>query len=114
MNANIVLSVKGRKVFFNPHAAILKWRICFPIERIEIKNEHYITSVCYVPRIYQQAMPIEVECDKWYLPTCDRVVLPLMNNIFITNQIHDALFNDCHSVISVPSERIKQFIKDRS
>lgn len=114
MYANIVLSVKGRKVFFNPRAPFLKWKIYFPIERIEIKcdNSHHFESVSYVPQIYQKSMYIEVESDIWNLPKCDKVVLPLMNNIFLSYQIHDALFSDCHSVISVPQARIEQFIKN--
>lgn len=112
MNANIVLSVKGRKVLFNPHAALLKWKILFPIERIEIKceNSHHFECVGYVPATYQKEMYIVVECDKWDLPTCEKVVLPLMNDIPLTYQIHDTLFNDCHTVISVPTSKIEQYM----
>lgn len=110
MNANIVLSVKNREVLFNPHSVLLKWTISLPIERIEVicDNSHYIESVSYP---LKKKLLVRIICDKWNLPKCDKVVLPLINNVILTNQLYNALFSKCHSVFTAPIVEIEQYIK---
>lgn len=113
MNANIVLSVKGRKVKFNPHNNHFKWEIILPIERIEVKceNSHYFERVGCVPRTFQKELCVTTICDKWNLSTFDTVVLPIIGDISLTNQIRNTLFKDSNTIISVPMHRIKQYIE---
>lgn len=113
MNANIVLSVKGRKVKFNPHENPFKWEVVLPIERIELKceNSHHFDHVGYVPRGFHKRLYITVICDKWNLSPCDEVVLPVFDDIALTYQIRDTLFKGCNTIISVPLHEIKQYIE---
>lgn len=113
MNANIVLSVKGRKVKFNPHDKHFKWEITLPIERIEIKceNSHYFERVGYLPPPFSKTLCVTIICDEWNIPQCDVVVLPMINTIFLTGQIRDTLFNTCNCIITIPMSEINQYIK---
>ena len=113
MNANIVLSVKGRKVKFNPHGNYFKWEIILPIERIEVicENSHYFERVGIVPRTFQTKLCVAVICDKWNLSTFDNVVLPIIDDISLTYQIRDTLFKDSNTIITVPIREIKQYIE---
>ena len=113
MNANIVLSVKGRKVRFNPHDNHFKWEIILPIERIEVKckNSHFFERVGYVPRGFNKRLFVTVICDEWNLIQCDNVVLPVINSIFLTDQIRNTLFSNCNCIITIPMQEIDHYIK---
>lgn len=113
MYANVVLSVKGRKVLFKPHNDF-KWEISLPIERIEVKCEdsHYIACVGYVPRRQQAEMYITIRCNDWNLPKFDKIVLPILNETVITGQILDILPCGCQSIIDVPVLKIKLYINN--
>ena len=110
MNANIVLSVKNRKVFFNPHADKYKWTIVLPIERIEVKcdNSHYIENIGYIPK---DKISVRVLSDNWTLPKCEKVVLPLINSTILMYQLANELFDTCHTLVTVPTLKIEHYIK---
>jgi hypothetical protein len=113
MNANIVLSVKGRKVNFNPPENPFKWEIILPIERIEVKceNSHHFERVGIVPRTFQKRLCVTVICDKWNLSSCDNVVVPVIDNTALIYQIRDTLFSNCNCIITIPMQEIDQYIK---
>lgn len=113
MNANIVLSVKGRKVNFDPHATHFKWKIMLPIERVEVISEksHYFERVSYVPRTFQNALKVTILSNKWDFSKCENVVIPIHNNICTLNQVCDTLFHNCDIEIQAPISEISQYIK---
>lgn len=112
MNANIVLSVKGRKVIFKPRA-YLKWTITLPIESVEVMCEtaHHFERIGYVPRNFQEEMCVTVMSDKWNLPTCEKIEVPMINDKISTYQIYTALFNGCHTNIIAPINAIKKYVE---
>jgi hypothetical protein len=113
MNANIVLSVRGRKVVFNPHAAYFKWKIMLPIERVEVicEKSHYFERVGYVPRTFQNALKVTISSNEWNMPKSENVVIPIHNNICELNQVCNTLFSNCDIEIHTPLSEITQYIK---
>lgn len=113
MNANIVLSVKGRKVNFNPHASHFKWKIMLPIERVEVicEKSHHFERVGYVPRTFQNALKVTILSNEWNILKSENVVIPIRDNICELNQVRDTLFSNCDIEILIPISEISRYIE---